>query len=69
MFGCGYFANRYFPDTYFPPVCIVTVKSGGIRFHPIRSEQEVDTVLDRIRREDEEILAIIIGAITSGVIK
>ena len=69
MFPCDYFARGFFPDAYFPPICVVTKTSGGLQFHPVKSGPELESLMDRLYREDEEILAIVIGAVQSGVIR
>lgn len=73
MFASRFFAPRYFAPRYFPPVLVVVVTGdgsgyGGLRFYPVKSREEAEDLSARLRREDEELLAIIIAAFESGMV-
>lgn len=70
MFPRRYWAPRYFAPRYFPPVVtIVTRKAGaGLETHTYYNPSDADLAQIRARliQEDNEIIAIIVAAVSGG---
>jgi len=84
MFGTAYFGKTYFGGTYFGPNILVTVvvrkkpkaeedsAPGPDDEYTVYKKEmpkaDKDKYLAQIMREDEEIIAIIVAAVESGII-
>jgi hypothetical protein len=67
VFPSSFFPNRFFTNRFWErPLIIVVTGGGGGRARIAHSRDEYLALLNQIKRDDDEILTIIIAAVCTG---